>query len=559
MLRGHKQILIWGILILLYTTCTGQLNRTVGLLCYDKEKSFDGLNLIFPRGAANVYLLNNCGQIVHTWLDSSKTGPNQSAYLQKDGSIFIAKGIEPDTAIQFNNGNEKIEHRDWDNNLLWSFTYSDSLVKCHHDFKVLPNGNVLLISWEVKAKREAIDAGRKSSLLPRERIISEQIVEVKPTGKYTGEIVWEWHAWNHLVQDNDSTLKNYGNVKMHPELIDFNYKTYSTKDDWLHFNAIDYDKQKDLILLSVPAFNEIWIIDHSTTSVQAALHSGGRFNRGGDLIWRWGNPEAYRSGDSTQKKLFFQHNAHWVKNEVGSKNQACESIILFNNLYPDSASSVCLITPVFNSSLNAFAKRDSIFFPETYDWKYTTKQRGKMFSPIGSSAQVLPNGNLLICSGKNGYVFEVDDKSNIVWEYIVPTKMGAPVKQGTIIKPSDNRTFRTERYPMNWLNSGDMLLSAQWPLEIFTDTAFCNSLHYFDYLETRTGVYIYWNQNARQISIAPLRFSETPIKFTIKNSLGKTVHDRVLNNPVKVKIDTWETGWYGIYVEEKLVTSFINE
>ncbi len=556
MIQKLKKALAYKLIICAAINCIGQSNRTVGLLAYDKKYSYEGLNLFFPRGAANVYLINNCGQIVHTWLDSSKTGPNQSAYLQNDGSIFMAKDSEPDTVLQFTTGNEKIEHRDWDNNLLWSFIYSASPAKPHHDFKVLPNGNILLIAWEVKTEQDALSSGRKQSLLPRNRIISEQIVEIEPTGKYSGEIVWEWHAWNHLIQNNDSSKKNYGEVKSHPELIDFNYKTYSTKDDWLHINSIDYDKQRDLILLSISAFNEIWIIDHSTNSVEATSHRGGNFKKGGDLIWRWGNPEAYGMGDSTLKKLYFQHNAHWVKNEVGSKTENNESIILFNNFYPDSASAVCVVTPIFNTTSSLFEKRKDIFLPETYDWTYTTEQRSKMFSPIGSSVQLLPNGNLLICVGKKGYAFEVAERKNIVWEYVVPTKMGIPVKQGTSITPSDNRTFRMERYPTSWLRVSEKLFKPQFPLETFTDTAFCNSLHYIDCLGKRIGLYVYWNQTAKQISIALLMPLEVPIKLLIKDSQEKSVTDILLNKPIKVKVDNWKKGKYAIYVEENFVSSF---
>ena len=49
------------------------------------------------------------------------------------------------------------------------------------------------------------------------------LVEIKPTGKKTGEVVWEWRSWDHLIQDRDKTKPNYGNVSEHPELFDVNY------------------------------------------------------------------------------------------------------------------------------------------------------------------------------------------------------------------------------------------------------------------------------------------------------------------------------------------------
>ena len=123
-----------------------------------------------------------------------------------------------------------------------------------------------------------------------------------PRGPAGGSIVWEWHLWDHLIQDYDPTKDNYGVVGDHPELIDVNYSLApfccpSGNADWTHTNAVDYNEQLDQIMLSVRNFSEIWVLDHSTTTAQAASHSGGRSGKGGDLLYRWGNPAAYRAGD----------------------------------------------------------------------------------------------------------------------------------------------------------------------------------------------------------------------------------------------------------------------
>ena len=54
----------------------------------------------------------------------------------------------------------------------------------------------------------------------------------------------------------------------------------NTNADWTHFNAVDYNPELDQIVISVHAFSEIWIIDHSTTTAEAAGHKGGRAARG---------------------------------------------------------------------------------------------------------------------------------------------------------------------------------------------------------------------------------------------------------------------------------------
>ena len=60
------------------------------------------------------------------------------------------------------------------------------------------------------------------------------IVEVEPIGFDSINIVWEWHLWDHLVQDYDSTKQNYGVVSDNPHLLDVNFYSGNGKNDWIH-------------------------------------------------------------------------------------------------------------------------------------------------------------------------------------------------------------------------------------------------------------------------------------------------------------------------------------
>ena len=104
---------------------------------------------------------------------------------------------------------------------------------------------------------------------------------------------------DHLIQDFDASKANYGEVAEHPELIDLNFRlsettNYRDPSDWIHSNGIDYNPELDQIVLSPSNFSEVWIIDHSTTRTEAAGSNGGNSGKGGDLLYRWGNPRAYR-------------------------------------------------------------------------------------------------------------------------------------------------------------------------------------------------------------------------------------------------------------------------
>ena len=83
----------------------------------------------------------------------------------------------------------------------------------------------------------------------------------------------------------------------------------------------------DQIVLSVHGFSEIWVIDHSTTTSQAASHSGGNSGKSGDLLYRWSNPQAYDSGNAADQKLFVQHDARWIETGLPGENH----ILIFNN------------------------------------------------------------------------------------------------------------------------------------------------------------------------------------------------------------------------------------
>ena len=244
--------------------------------------------------------------------------------------------------------------RDWNGAVTWSYGISSPTECQHHDIKALPNGNVLALVWELKTAAEAAAAGRTAGQIGA-ATWSEKVVELHPVGANQATVVWEWHAWDHLVQEADAAKANFAPVAQHPELVHVNYAATATQPDWLHFNSIDYNPALDQILLSVHGLNEVWVIDHSTTTAQAAGHSGGTSAKGGDLLYRWGNPAAYSQGTSANQKLFGQHNAHWL--EAGLPYAG--SIQIFNNGQGrpgGNSSSVDVITPPVNATGSTAAR-----------------------------------------------------------------------------------------------------------------------------------------------------------------------------------------------------------
>ncbi|MFK7808001.1 MAG: aryl-sulfate sulfotransferase [Saprospiraceae bacterium] len=472
MKRIYTYIFFLTILLLSATKTDAQQN-TVGLLSYDITQSYQGYTMIYPHNQPNVYLIDNCGEIVHTWTDDENFRPGNTAYLRPDGSLIKTKR---DASIAGDNiwaggGGAFIETYDWDSNLLNTFEMNNDTMRLHHDIAVMPNGNVLAVAWELKTQEEAIENGRDTDLLSQEELWPDMIIELDPE---TGEIVWEWHAWDHLIQDFDDTKANFGVVADHDELINLNWDTNDGKSDWMHVNALDYNAELDQIMISVPTFHEVWVIDHSTSTEQAAGHSGGTSNHGGDILYRVGNPAAYGRGDADDQILFYQHDTHWANEFLPNSHPFKDHVVCFNNRIGDDFSTIEIFEPSWDMYAVDYLQLNNVFPPS--EFSNTIMHPGpRMFHSTGlSSAQILPNGNMLACSGRQGYIVEMNAANEIVWEYITPLVGGQPATQGDTLEINNNLTFRAFRYPPEYSAFDNRDLSSKGFIESEPDEGFCD-------------------------------------------------------------------------------------
>lgn len=412
--------------------------QTVGLFQNDST-AFNGYTLLFPTGAEETWLIDNCGHIVHQW--SSAYRPGLSVYLLDNGDLLRTARITSD----FNAGGTagRLQRLDWESNVLWEWTYSGPKEHSHHDVELLPNGNILMIAWEAVTSTAAINAGRDPSTLTGS-LWPDHIIEIEPVGTDDANIVWEWHVWDHLIQDFDATKPNFGVVADHPEKINLNYVTGAASgEDWQHMNSVDYNEDLDQIVLSLRHWNEIWIIDHSTTTAEAAGSTGGNSGKGGDLLYRWGNPSTYDRGTPFSQQLYGQHDANWI-----TEGDDEGKILIFNNgigLPGDDFSSVVVIDPPLEPDGNYTINATDPFGPVVPEWVYQDlTDPTDFYSTNVSGAQRLPNGNTLICEGARGRIFEVDRDFKLHWEYISPVGFSGPVTQGS--PASGNAVFRAYRY-----------------------------------------------------------------------------------------------------------------
>ncbi|MEO1524153.1 MAG: YHYH protein [Planctomycetota bacterium] len=419
------------------TSCDS--TNTVGLIQCAPDAA-PGYTLFAPNRSTQTYLVDDRGFLVNSW--SANQRPGLSAQLLDDGSLLRTANTG---GANFSAGGQAgaVEIYDWDGNLTWQYSYTSTQYRSHHDVEILPNGNVLMLAWELKTQAEAIQAGRNPALLDDGQLWPDHIIEVEPTGPTTGDIVWQWNAWDHLIQDFDPLQDNFGDVAANPQLIDINYMRDGGQD-WIRTTSIDYNAELDQILLGVHGFSEIWVIDHSTTTAEAASHSGGNSGKGGDLLYRWGNPQAYGRGTAADRELFSLHDAQWIDPELpGAGN-----ILVFNNGQQrpgGNASSVEEITPPVDASGHYALAANEDYGPDETTWSWPETPTGDFFAQNLSGAHRLPNGNTLITHGPQGRFLEVDGAGSEVFEYINPVNNNGAVTQGTNI--TNNAVFHATKYP----------------------------------------------------------------------------------------------------------------
>ncbi len=444
-------------------------------LVHREDGAWDGYTLIAPLNGRTVYLVDMDGRPVHTW--ETQHMPAGGAYLLPNGNLLRCVRVEAENGAQRGGIGGLTQELDWDGKVVWECDLSPQGLTQHHDLHPLANGNVLLIVRQFHAGEEALARGRDPRHRSDAALWSDLVVEVEPTRPSGGRVVWSWDAWDHQVQDHDAKAAGFGVLAEHVGRIDINadhrsqpatetpekrarrerleaqmravgyagegaprdeertdatpvasrtegaHDSASAGEDWLHLNGIDYSPEHDLIALSSRHLSEVFVIDHSTTTAQAATDRGGRFGHGGDLLYRWGNPRSYGMGELKDQRLFLQHDVTWTSGaEPGTLH-----FLAFNNgprLEGHEISSVDEIAAPFDPIRGFTREANRPFGPAGPLWNYADP--GHFYSGFIAGAQRLPNGNTLICEGAKGRVFEVRPDKHVVWDYWNPYSVAGP-------------------------------------------------------------------------------------------------------------------------------------
>lgn len=367
-----------------------QKNKSVtqwptGVTVYDKSKAYNGYTLFVSlSGDGAHHLVNMKGETVHSF----KMPPSHYGWLLPNGNLLSGEvrntGLgtqQTKTPAVANVG--RVYEANWKGEILREWK-NDAI---HHDYDLMPNGNIITLLWSKHKKPQSMKGGLAGTEYDGGVVLSETIAEIDPSGK----IVWEWIAEDHLKAE------------------EFPVCPLDYRKRWLHANSIQYLSPsnpifpgKELILVSMRQPSAAIIIDKATNEV----------------IWRYGG---YVDGELA--RLGHQHSFYMIGKKHGDKElPGYGNLLIFDNGmhipgvedWGLPRSKIIEVDPESKKVVWAYAHEE--------DFTGWMPPEFKFNSPYIAGAQRLPNGNTLITEGASGRIFEVTKDKEIVWEFINPEK-----------------------------------------------------------------------------------------------------------------------------------------
>ena len=499
----------------------------------------DGYLLVPAMAGSKVYLVDTQGRVINQWT-SSYTSTGRSVFVQPDGSLIRSNSLSgSQNPIIGENVGGVIEKFDWNGNRVGYFTYAGYNTQAgvsnlgyaqHHNILVMPNGNILMTTVQSYTPAQALAAGfNPVNLFGGTNVLVDGVVEVKPDWAHnTYTEVWRWSYWNHLVQtynpggqsfftnSNGQTVYvgNYSPTINNPYKLNANFNGSNTPvldRLYAHQNGLDYNTDLDEIVLSARVTNEIYVIDHSTTTDEAATGSGGRRGHGGDFLYRWGNPAMY--GAPGNQTLFMQHNARWIP----AGYPGAGDITVMNNGNNRTGATnlytiISEITPPVNPDGSYSLMANGAYGPLSETWTYTDTPPSAFYNSDGGGAQRLPNGDTMISFDTQGLAFEVNAAGQINWQFQNADggSKGVGAYSDTILFQGDGLTpdynlpggYTTTVYNCPW-----------YPVDYFTFTN--QRLSGSGTIEKYRNWFELYNSSSSAVDLSGLYLSNDPAKPTL--------------------------------------------
>ena len=432
---------------------------------WDSAGATPGYTLFATGGST--FLIDFKGRVVHGW-----SVGNNSRFTDA-GTLLSATGSTPDSMSSW-------KELDWDGTVVWQYSETRTGYHAHDDFArifnpKLQDSTFLYIANRDLTAAECVAAGCD----PQYDYTGAQMDAIVEADRQ-GNVVWEWHFFDHAVQDLYPAKPTYGSVAGHPGKIDLNMRGNPVSKDWLHCNSIDYNQVLDQIVIN-SSHGEFYVIDHGNTFLPGNPSGSITLAAGvaGDFLYRFGDPARYDQGDppsvldnwekatSGTKQLGASHDVQWIAPGLTGAGH----FLVFNNsqhLFELTPQSYILeIDPYMNgagvstgqyvnppaagynlvNSPDANLMKEKRKVSKQVVWSFASKNNTSFFSTSGSGVQVLNGGTLLVCAMNDGHLFEIKRAdTTLVWEYVNPITSAGIRHVKRDHYPLFNPVYRARRY-----------------------------------------------------------------------------------------------------------------
>lgn len=417
------------------------MSYPTGTTIYIKEKCFSGYNIVSTVKNGIILFDMNGNEIRRYKMNG------MPAKLLRGGNIIGTSAFRDSThALQ--DGISLMEI-DYDGNLVWKynqFKFIDKenqwAARAHGDYQREGNpvgyyvpgmeaksgsGNTIILSHDTINNKSISD----------KKLLDEVVYEVD----YEGNILWRFSFSDHFDEIGFSEqAKNviYRNPNMK--------KIDGGLGDYLHISSISvlgpnkwYDQgdmrfHPDNIIFASRIGNFIGIIDKKRSKI----------------CWKIG-PNIY--SDEFNKIGGIIGPTHIQLIPKGLPGEG--NILLFDSGGSSGYGYKSSISPTGLKNSTRDYSRVIEFNPVSLNitWQIDPKQIGflnavngyKFYSPYGSNAQRLPNGNTLITLATSGIMLEVTEEGEIVWKWI------CPYKSSTDSYAFHNLIYQGTRYPYDYI------------------------------------------------------------------------------------------------------------
>ena len=252
-----------------------------GLIHYSPQGAYRGYTLITNVSGHDSRLIDMEGRVCHAWHSDEGIG---YAYLLPNGNLLLRTGPAAEE-VSFLSRPERellpiggrtvagaILELDWDSNVVWEYRYP----LLHHDFERLPNGNTLVLTWELMPDEvtRQVKGGHESGH-GGAGMLGDTVREVTPAG----EVVYEWNSWEYLDVEEDRICFLEGRA------------------EWTHQNTLNVTPEGDLVV-SFRQTDTVGIVDRAS----------------GNFQWKWGRGSISHQHNPTMlpngRVLIFDNGPH---------------------------------------------------------------------------------------------------------------------------------------------------------------------------------------------------------------------------------------------------------